>query len=883
MTTNILTYLGPREFLVNQPIVITGKFNPQQIKKVSLLAEDKYPLNVTQNQTTGLWHVILETGFNTSGERWLRLKGTDNNNSSVAEQTIKITVNTQPNIYPSLTLIVLAETWFQEMVADPANLTATEKVNVSVGQIYKLNNYQLVDNYLQVELTTPIPPIGKFGYFNTKQVQLTKGAKILYFDRADLPETSPDTALLWVKDKTQIKLKPEPYSQLTANQQIELFTGQTYAIRGYASVEGHFRVSLIQAIRGFGDTGYIDPQQVQIIKQGEIVAYSQTAIAMKILNNTILKQQPTDEAYLKPEEKLILKKGMVYGVSSYTYENNHLKVVLTENLPDFGNVGYLYPDFVQLTESSRAFATAAALKFLGPTQVVVNQRTVLKGTYNSTQGTTVTVKAEDIYPLPVTLNSAAGSWEVVLSRGFNTAGNRWLRLQAIDSKGKVTESKVINISVNSEPISVGEDIKLRVKTGTLFKLSPTDALKLNNQQKASVKEGQTFTVEKYGLVDGHLKVVLSDAIAPVGNFGYFYAPHVEMTKASKPLIFDLSDVPDTYVSAKMLVVQKTLIKGSPEDSSQLSDNKKAELSLGETLAITGYASTQGHFRVTLLESIPGFGNVGYVYWQHVQIKKQGEEILYDPDSMTMTVRETTVIKKRPLFSFLLGQSERVTLPLGRVYGVNSYAIEGSHLKVALTEQLPNFGNTGYVFPSYFLFKHESKAFNPINNNIELNVPYFSQRDNPRFYWSTCNVTSIAMVLAYYGVRAYWGGQLEDELLEWCFNNYGQGSETDHSVLSALIRAYGFETSFSATRQWSDVKNELSNGRPVVVAGNFTASGHILTAIGFTYSGYIVNDPWGNALSGYYDTEGSRLIYPYDYMDRVAGPNGGVWAHFIRKK
>ena len=67
-------------------------------------------------------------------------------------------------------------------------------------------------------------------------------------------------------------------------------------------------------------------------------------------------------------------------------------------------------------------------------------------------------------------------------------------------------------------------------------------------------------------------------------------------------------------------------------------------------------------------------------------------------------------KKRPLFSFLLGSSEKVTLSLGRVYGVNSYAVEGNHVKVALTEQLGEFGNTGYVFPSYFLFKRGSKSF-----------------------------------------------------------------------------------------------------------------------------------------------------------------------------
>ena len=117
---------------------------------------------------------------------------------------------------------------------------------------------------------------------------------------------------------------------------------------------------------------------------------------------------------------------------------------------------------------------------------------------------------------------------------------------------------------------------------TFFKEEPRDVSYLNNQQKVSVKQGETFSLEKYGLVNRYLKVVLSAGISPVGKFGYFYEPHVEITKGSKRLIFDLSDVPETNISAKMLVVQKTLIKGSTEDSSQLSEHQKVELSLGES-------------------------------------------------------------------------------------------------------------------------------------------------------------------------------------------------------------------------------------------------------------------------------------------------------------
>jgi hypothetical protein len=202
-----------------------------------------------------------------------------------------------------------------------------------------------------------------------------------------------------------------------------------------------------------------------------------------------------------------------------------------------------------------------------------------------------------------------------------------------------------------------------------------------------------------------------------------------------------------------LVTQTTQIKGQPEDSSKLPANQVANLILGSTYAITGYACILGHFRVTLAESIPGFGKIGFIYWQDVKIKKDGKEVPFDPGALTMTMLQATVFKKRPVDAASLKDTEKTTLPLGRVYGVESYGLEGDHLKVSLTEELPNLGNTGYVFPSFVQFKRGDKIFDAVPNNVELNVPYFSQRDNPRFDWSTCNVTSIAMVLYYYGLRS----------------------------------------------------------------------------------------------------------------------------------
>ena len=537
-------------------------------------------------------------------------------------------------------------------------------------------------------------------------------------------------------------------------------------------------------------------------------------------------------------------------------------------------------DFTVLTQEA---APTSILAYTGPREVLVKQAVTLKGSYNPQQVAKVALIAEDKYPLNVSLDAATKTWQSSLPQGFQAPGARWLRLRGSNSAGKVVSNQVFYLNVSTNSLTLGQSLTLKVLQTTLFKASPVDSGRLNDRQKTTVNAGQTFAVNRYGYVDGHLKVELTQPISPVGNFGYFFEEHVQLRKGEEVLRFELEDVPTTSLTAQLLVTTTTFFKTRPVDSAILPANQKVELLQGQTLQITGYASVAGHFRVTLAQALPGMGNMGYLYWQHAQIKKGNNLIPYDPSALMVAALKDTIFKKRPVDSAALSTQERFTFPANRFYGVSSYLLEAGHIKVTLTEELSGFGNTGYVFPSFVLMKRGGKPFNPIPPQVELGVPYFSQRDNPRNASATCNVTSIAMIFYYYGVRSKSGGQLEDELLQWCINRYGAGSQTDHTVLSNLIKAYGFETSFSTTRKWAEVKSELMNRRPVVLGGDFTASGHIVTLIGFTPQGYIANDPWGNALTGYTNTEGRKLLYSYAYLDRVAGPDGKVWAHFIARK
>lgn len=540
------------------------------------------------------------------------------------------------------------------------------------------------------------------------------------------------------------------------------------------------------------------------------------------------------------------------------------------------------PPVQDYTDLSAPFAPGSpSLSYTGSREVLQNSPTELRGGYNPEQIATVTLVAEDKYPLTVTLDATTKTWRCNLEKGFQSPGTRWLRLKGLDRAGKEIANQVIYLTVSNNPLSLGK-LTLKLRQTTLFKTQPFDSSRLNAQQKATVNAGSVLNVTRYGYLDGHLKLELAEAIAPVGKFGYIYEEFAELRKGNQVLRFDIGDVPTTPLSAYALVTTATLLKSKPVDSTQLQPNQRVALVQGQSLRIIGYAATKGHFRLTLADDLPGFGNVGFVYWQHVQIKYGDNVVPYDPAALTLTATKSTIFKKRPVDSAKLGDKEKYNFPQGGYYGVSSYALESGHIRVALTEELPGFGNTGYVFPGFVQLRRGASSVNPFPPQVELNIPYFSQRDNPRSPDSTCNVTSIAMALYYFGLRAKSGGQLENELLQWIIDRYGEDRQTDNYALSEMIRAYGFKSSFSTQRKWAEVKSELASRRPVVLGGDFTASGHIICLIGYTPQGYLVNDPWGNALTGYTSYDGRKLLYPYSYTDRVAGPDGKVWAHLISK-
>ncbi|MCC5898963.1 MAG: C39 family peptidase [Phormidium sp. BM_Day4_Bin.17] len=894
----VLTYLTPQQVLINTPTVLEGTYDPQQIAKVSVAAEDRFSLPVTVNPSEGLWRVQLNNGFNQAGIRWFRLKGTNGNGQVVGDRTFHVTVSQQPLIEADdLKLTLKQRTWFKAAPIQSNQLADYQKIRLEAGETLRLRRYTLEGNHLGVELESRRSPVGTFGYLYEPHTRLEVGGLPFYFTEASLPEPPSGTLLLWVTHDTRIKQIPESSTLLSPGQQAELLKGQVFFIRGYACVSGHYRVSLVDdmAIPGFGNSGFLYNLHVRINQDSTWLAFDPNQVVMTILRQTHFKTRPADSATLSDSEKVSLPATRLYGVERYEWEASYLKLTLTENFPGFGQTGYVSPDFVEFQKSGRPFLIAPTLNYTGPNEVLVKTSTTLTGRFDRNQVTSISVVAEDKFSLPVTLNASQGTWQVRLNNGFQDEGLRWLRLRGTNANGATVHNQIIYITVTTDSETLGEPLTLRTRRQTWFKVAPRDSASLGDGQKLQLQEGLERQVEQYAYIDGHLQVRLTNPLSPIGPFGYLFEPHVELRKGDRPFVFQVSNLPEVPAQAQLLVTHNTHIKTSTEPQDTLPANVKARLLKGQSFRIRGYASIAGHFRVTLTESIPGFGNIGYVFWQHVELIRDGKSLPYDPEALTVTMRQQTVLKRRPIPSGELSSNDRVTLPLGRVYGVSSYEThpESKHVRVALTEELPGYGNTGYLFADHVWVRRGAdgvELFPPpappapppaaLPSRKELNVPYFSQRDNPEYSWATCNPTSAAMVLYYYGVRPTVRRLLSDELFQWIVRRYGIGGQTDHGALSAVIRAYGFRTNFSTRRRWAEIDKEIAEGRPVVLPGYFTATGHVVTVIGYTPSGLIVNDPWGNALTGYRDTYGARLFYPNGFLLDKCGRDGDLWAHFI---
>jgi N-acetylmuramoyl-L-alanine amidase len=270
-----------------------------------------------------------------------------------------------------------------------------------------------------------------------------------------------------------------------------------------------------------------------------------------------------------------------------------------------------------------------------------------------------------------------------------------------------------------------------------------------------------------------------------------------------------------------------------------------------------------------------------------------EDIGKQPEAYKLKVVRDTIFKLTARPSPELPDDEKIDVKAGREFQLQSYEDKDTHIKITLLNETLEGRKTWTVY------KDHIKVFNPNNvkvipagfdpedklpAKVNLSIPWFSQRDNNYRPSGTCNVTSVAMCLHYYGIRPdNPNQQLEDELFELVKNKGWDRHVHDH--LRRVFLEYGVHDTFKMDATWQEVKTHLANKNPVIYSGKLTSSGHIIVLRGYDETGFWVNDPWGEFFhSGYQAISGENLHYSYNLLEaRSMAGSGKTWAHFPEEK
>ncbi len=144
------------------------------------------------------------------------------------------------------------------------------------------------------------------------------------------------------------------------------------------------------------------------------------------------------------------------------------------------------------------------------------------------------------------------------------------------------------------------------------------------------------------------------------------------------------------------------------------------------------------------------------------------------------------------------------------------------------------------------------------HGVDLDVPYFYQYNNSYEPGSTCGVTSVAMAINWWNPNQ----ATPDDL----YLTYGKAQAQSPSGIAALQRWEGLYARHTTGGTRGQIKSHLDAGRPVVVHGYWTGSGHITVIVGYDETDWLVNDPAGDWYT----------CYGCGYADHVRYPMGGRW-------
>lgn len=165
-------------------------------------------------------------------------------------------------------------------------------------------------------------------------------------------------------------------------------------------------------------------------------------------------------------------------------------------------------------------------------------------------------------------------------------------------------------------------------------------------------------------------------------------------------------------------------------------------------------------------------------------------------------------------------------------------------------------------------------------------PLFGQLNNRIDPYDTCNMTSLAMCLHFYGLRGNGVGQIEDQLSTYQkAKGLNRGSPTDIAFIANVFGAKltpQVTDTFDPGASLEQIHDSIDAGNPVIVHGYFTRSGHIVVVTGYSATHVQLHDPYGEWYETGYDTNQTGSIYNLSNATFTRICEDEVWAHFFHR-
>lgn len=171
----------------------------------------------------------------------------------------------------------------------------------------------------------------------------------------------------------------------------------------------------------------------------------------------------------------------------------------------------------------------------------------------------------------------------------------------------------------------------------------------------------------------------------------------------------------------------------------------------------------------------------------------------------------------------------------------------------------------------------------------LPVAYLSQTDNSLNPNGACNVTVVATMQKFVGVKGNGVGQLEDQLYSLTVKH--GINRHDAADLIRLFNLKGVKARHTLSATEYDIKRSIDSGLPVGINGYFTRFGHFITIIGYDdyTEDWIVHDPFGEWFADGYDKnnwsypdKGKTKRYSYGMVKRTCKDNVGYSVIFLSR-